>query len=155
MTASFTTARAHHIASALDRFYCTNVVIGLWADAVVNRLTGFALYLLNSELAEVAASARSAASHLAARIGDLDGVITADPRQLLANAVWDTEYSLPDCGDVRAVADAGRGRYAILAEAYRTFLDETRDDHVTYSIVVKLLADLESRIAEIEAALQQ
>jgi hypothetical protein len=40
------------VIDALDSFYCHNVV-GLWADAVANRLEGMAIYLLSDEFPEV------------------------------------------------------------------------------------------------------
>jgi hypothetical protein len=74
------------VIDALDSFYCHNVVAGLWADAVANRLQGMAIYLLSDELPEVADHARAAARRLADRIGDLGGAITGDPRQFLDRA---------------------------------------------------------------------
>jgi hypothetical protein len=68
------------VIEALDGFYCHNVIVSLWADAVANRLEGLAIYLLSDELPEVAEHARKAAARLADRIGDLGGAITADPR---------------------------------------------------------------------------
>ena len=51
---------------ALDSFYCANVVTALWADAVANRLSGSAVFLLGSEeLEEIAESARAASKKLA------------------------------------------------------------------------------------------
>ena len=44
------------VIDVLDSFYCHNVVAGLWADAVANRLEGPAIYLLSDELPEVAAA---------------------------------------------------------------------------------------------------
>jgi len=52
--------KADEVISRLDGFYCYNVSVSLWADAVANRLEGLALYLLNEELAEVAQDARAA-----------------------------------------------------------------------------------------------
>ena len=49
------------VIDALDSFYCHNVVAGLWADAVANRLQGMAIYLLSDELPEVADPVREAA----------------------------------------------------------------------------------------------
>jgi hypothetical protein len=43
-----------------DSFYCYNVTAALWADAVINRLEGLAIFLLGDELAEVAGRARAA-----------------------------------------------------------------------------------------------
>ena len=74
---------ADDVIDALDSFYCHNVVVALWADAVANRLAGSAFYLLSDEIPEIAQHARAAAARLAGRIGDLGGAITADPRQLI------------------------------------------------------------------------
>src|SRR5215469_2190513 len=74
--------KADEVISRLDGFYCYNVSVSLWADAVANRLEGLALYLLNEELAEVAQDARAAAAKLAAHIGDLGGAVTAHPGEL-------------------------------------------------------------------------
>src|SRR5215470_7857540 len=46
--------KADEVISRLDGFYCYNVSVSLWADAVANRLEGLALYLLSEELAEAA-----------------------------------------------------------------------------------------------------
>lgn len=54
------------VIDALDSFYCHNVIVSLWADAVANRLEGLAIYLLSDELPEVAEHARKAAARLAA-----------------------------------------------------------------------------------------
>ena len=85
----------------LDSFYCHNIVVSLWADAVANPLEGMAIYLLGDELPEVAEHARAAAHRLADRIGDLGGAVTADPRQLVDRAPGDTEFTIPDCSDPR------------------------------------------------------
>jgi len=52
---------AQDVIGALDSFYCHNVIVGLWAEAVANRLEGMAIYLLSDELPEVAEHARAAA----------------------------------------------------------------------------------------------
>ncbi len=83
---------APDVIDALDSFYCHNVVVALWADAVANRLEGLAIYLLSDELPEVAEHARAAARRLADRIGDLGGAVTCDPRQLLDRAPGDTAH---------------------------------------------------------------
>src|SRR5919108_555258 len=61
---------AQDVIAAPDSFYCHNVVVSLWADAVANRLEGMAIYLLSDELPEVADQARKAAGQVADRIGD-------------------------------------------------------------------------------------
>jgi hypothetical protein len=40
---------ANDVIDALDSFYCHNVIVSLWADAVANRLEGMAIYLLSDE----------------------------------------------------------------------------------------------------------
>jgi ferritin-like protein len=141
---------------SLDGFYCANVVGSLWADAVANRLEGPAIYLLTDELAEVSEHARAAARQLADRIGDLGGAITADPRQLLEAAPRDSDFELPDCGDVRSITEAGLRELGVLIAAYEEFLVRVRDtDPVSHQLVTRLLGDEMHRRADIEAALQR
>jgi ferritin-like protein len=142
------------VIEALDSFYCYNVVAGLWADAVANRLQGLAIYLLSDELPEVADHARAAARRLADRIGDLGGAITGDPRQLLDRAPSGTEFTIPDCSDPRAIAGYALLRLNVIIAAYQDFLDEVRGrDDVSFALVVGLLAAEAHRRADIEAAL--
>ena len=63
-----TDAAATGIIDALDSFYCYNVTAALWADAVINRLEGLAIFLLGDELAEVAGRARAALRSASARV---------------------------------------------------------------------------------------
>lgn len=142
------------VIDALDSFYCHNIVASLWADAVANRLQGMAIYLLSDELPEVADHARTAASRLADRIGDLGGAITGDPRQLLERAPGDHEFTIPDCSDPRAIARYGLQRVNVIIAAYEAFLDKVRArDDVSFALVVHLLAAETHRRADIEAAL--
>jgi ferritin-like protein len=142
------------IIEALDGFYCHNIVVSLWADAVANRLEGMALYLLNDELGEVAEHARSAASRLAGRIGDLGGAVTGDPRQLIDRAPGDDEFTIPDCSDPRAILTYARRRLDVIISAYQAFLDQVRArDDVSFALVVKLLDAETHRRADAEAAL--
>jgi hypothetical protein len=94
---------ADDVIDALDSFYCHNVIVALWCDAVANRLEGPAIYLLSDEIPEVAEHARDAAARLAERIGDLGGAITADPRQFIDRAPGSYEFTIPDCSDPRAI----------------------------------------------------
>lgn len=138
----------------LDSFYCHNIVVGLWADAVANRLEGMAIYLLNDELPEVAEDARKAAARLADRIGDLGGAITADPRELLDRAPGDTEFTIPDCSNPRAILGYGLHQLDVIITAYQDFLDRVRGrDDVSFALVVNLLAAETHRRADIKAAL--
>ena len=105
----------------LDSFYCHNIVASLWADAVANRLEGMAIYLLSDELPEVAEHARAAARRLADRIGDLGGAVTADPRLLVDRAPGDTEFTIPDCSDPRAMATYAPQRLNTSIAAYQAF----------------------------------
>jgi ferritin-like protein len=142
------------VIDTLDSFYCHNVVAGLWADAVANRLEGLAIYLLSDELPEVADHARAAARRLAGRIGDLGGAITADPRQLLDRAPGDYEFTIPDCSDPRAISSYALLRLDVIIAAYQDFLDKTRGrDDVSFALVVGLLAAETHRRADVQAAL--
>jgi ferritin-like protein len=139
---------------ALDSFYCHNVVVSLWADAVANRLEGMAIYLLSDELQEVADHGRGAAKRLAGRIGDLGGAITADPRQLIERAPGDDEFSIPDCSDPRAIVTYALQRLDTIISAYQVFLDQVRGrDDVSFALVVKLLDAEAHRRADAKAAL--
>jgi ferritin-like protein len=142
------------VSDALDSFYCHNIVVSLWADAVANRLEGMAIYLLSDELPEVADHARKAARRLANRIGDLGGAITGDPRQLLDRAPGDYEFTIPDCSDPRAITSYALQRLDAIIAAYQAFLDKTRGhDDVSFALVVGLLATETHRRADVAAAL--
>ena len=143
------------VIEALDSFYCHNVIVSLWADAVANRLEGLAIYLLSDELPEVAEHARQAAARLAVRIGDLGGAITADPRQLIDRAPGTIEYTIPDCSDPRAIITYGLQRLNTIIDAYQDFLDKIRGrDDVSFALVVGLLATETHRRADVVAALR-
>jgi ferritin-like protein len=138
----------------LDSFYCHNIVAGLWADAVANRLEGMAIYLLSDELPEVAERAHAAARRLADRIGDLGGAITADPRQLIDRAPGEAEFTIPDCSDPRAIITYALHRLDVIIAAYQAFLDTVRGrDDVSFALVVGLLAAEAHRRADAMAAL--
>jgi len=142
------------IIDALDSFYCDNVVTALWADAVINRLGGQAIFLLGDELAEIAERARSAAHSLAGRIGDLGGAITADPRQLLERRPGTDEFSLPDCSDIFSIGTFGLQRLDTIIDAYEAFLDRVRGtDDLSFRLVLKFLGAETRQRAQIHAAL--
>ena len=145
---------AEDVIDALDSFYCHNVVAALWADAVANRLEGPAIYLLSDEIPEVAEHARAAAAQLADRIGDLDGAVTADPRQLIDRAPDGNEFTIPDCSDPRAITTYALQRLNIIIAAYQAFLDKVRGhDDVSFALVVSLLGAEAHRRADVIAAL--
>jgi ferritin-like protein len=147
---------AQYVIDALDGFYCHNVVVALWADAVANRLEGMAVYLLSGELAEVAEDARQAAGRLAGRIGDLGGAVTADPRELLDRAPGGGDFAIPDCSDPYAIVGYARQRLDEIIAAYQAFLDAVRgQDDVSFALVVKLLAAETRRRADAVAAMTQ
>lgn len=151
-----TTPDTDQTIKSLDSFYCANVVVSLWADAVSNRLEGPAIFLLTDELAEVSEHARAAAQRLADRLGDLGGATTADPRRLRDVAPGDTDFELPDCGDVRSIIELGLRELNVLIAAYEEFLGAIRDtDPVSHQLVTGLLADETHRRADIEAAMQR
>jgi len=153
---SMTTSDTDQTIKSLDSFYCANVVVSLWADAVGNRLEGPAIFLLTDELGEVSDHARSAAQQLADRVGDLGGAITADPCQLRDVAPGDSDFELPDCGDVRSIIEMGLRELNVIIAAYEEFLVKVRDtDPVSHQLVTRLLADETHRRADIEAALKR
>jgi len=142
------------VIDALDSFYCHNIVVALWADAVANRLEGAAIYLLSDEIPEVAEHARAAAHRLADRIGDLGGAVTGDPRQLIDRAPGDNEFMIPDCSDPRAIVTYALQRLDIIIAAYQAFLDMVRGrDDVSFALVVGLLGAETHRRADAKAAL--
>ena len=145
---------ADDVIDALDSFYCHNVIVALWADAVANRLAGSAFYLLSDEIPEIAQHARAAAARLAGRIGDLGGAITADPRQLIDRAPGSDEFTIPDCCDPRAIITYGLQRLNTIIAAYQDFLAKIcgRDD-VSFALVVSLLGAEAHRRADVIAAL--
>jgi hypothetical protein len=71
------------VVERLDSFYCYNMVVVHFCHAMVNRLEGQASFLLGDELEEVAEEALGAATRLANRIGELGGMVTADPSLLV------------------------------------------------------------------------
>jgi len=137
---------------ALDGFYCYNVSVALWADAVANRLSGPALYLLADELAEVAGDARAASARLADRVGDLGGTVTADPRQLPGR--FPVDFTIPaNCADPAAILNAAAPNLRAVIDAYEDFLDQVRGaDDVSHHLITKLLGKETHRLADLEAA---
>jgi len=144
--------KADEVISRLDGFYCYNVSVSLWADAVANRLEGLALYLLNEELAEVAQDAHAAAAKLAAHIGDLGGAVTAHPGELADRSPGD--FRVPaNCADPAAILAVAASNLAAIIDAYNDFLDLTvGKDHVNHHLVTKLLGQETHRLADLEAA---
>lgn len=112
--------------------------------------------LLTDELAEVSEHARAAAQQLADRIGDLGGAITADPGHPLDARPGDSDFELPDCGDVRSITEAGLRELNVIITAYEKFLVKVRDtDPGSHQLVTRLLGDETHRRADIEAALKR
>ncbi len=140
------------VVGSLDSFYCYNVSVSLWANAVANRLAGPALYLLADELAEVAQHAGAAATKLAARIGDLGGAVTADPRELVQRFPGD--FTIPtNCADPMAVLNTAAPNLGAIIDAYEDFLDQVRGkDDISHHLVTKLLDKETHRLADLEAA---
>jgi ferritin-like protein len=143
---------AGEVIRRLDGFYCYNVSVSLWADAVANRLEGPALYLLADELAEVAQDARAAAAKLAARIGDVGGAVTAHPRDVADRFPGD--FTMPaNCADPAAILAIAAANLATIIDAYDDFLDlALGKDHVSHHLVTKLLGQETHRLADLEAA---
>lgn len=145
---------ATELVDELDRLYCYEQVVAHWCDAVENRLTGLAAFVLPDELAEVASAARTVGDRLAARIAQLDGTITADPSEFVSRAPIDG-FELPvnfaDLAEILAVA-IGYERAVIVR--YGELVDRLREvDIVSYRLLAKILSDKLAREDEIEAVL--
>jgi ferritin-like protein len=140
---------------ALDSFYCYNLVVMHWAEAVANRLEGPAAFLLGDELAEVAESSHAAAHALADRIGALGGAVTADPGELVERSPL-VEFALPGSfSDVSVIIGYALEQVQAVIGTYGGFLELVRGrDELSYQLVLRLLADEVHREADIEAALQ-
>ncbi len=143
------------VVRSLDRFYCYNLAVMHWAEALANRLEGPAAFLLGSELEEVAEHSHSAAKALAVRIGDLGGAVTADPGQLVERSSL-AEFSLPaSFSDVGTILRYAVEQVQVIIRDYGAFLDRVRgNDELSYQLVLRLLRDEVHREADIEAALQ-
>ena len=142
------------VVRSLDRFYCYNLAVMHWAEALANRLEGPAAFLLGSELEEVAEHSHTAAKALADRIGDLGGAVTADPAQLVERSPL-AEFSLPaSFSDVGTILRYAVGQVRVIIRDYGAFLDRVRgNDELSYQLVLGLLGDEVHREADIEAAL--
>ena len=142
------------VIAALDGVCCHNVVAGLWADAVANRLPGIAIYLMSDELPEVADHARAAARRLP--IGSATSAVPSQvirDRSSTAPPVAPSSRSLT-CSDPRAIISYALQRLNVIIAAYQDFLDQVRGrDDVSFALVVGLLAAKAHRRAHIEAAL--
>ena len=143
------------VVRSLDRFYCYNLAVMHWAEALANRLEGPAAFLLGSELEEVAEHSHAAAKALADRSGDLGGAVTADPGQLVERSPL-AEFSLPGSfSDVGTILRYAAGQVRVIIGDYGAFLDRVRgNDELSYRLVLGLLGDEVHREAEIEAALE-
>jgi ferritin-like protein len=142
------------IVEALDSFYCYNLVAFHYSRAVENRLEGQASFLLGDELEEVAGQSLQAAKKLADRIGELGGVVRADPTLLVRNSPLG-EYSIPDSTrDVGVILGHALGRICTIIGEYGAFLEQVRGrDEISHRLVLDLLKEQVRRESEIEAAL--
>jgi ferritin-like protein len=142
------------VADELDRLYCYEQVVVHWCMGVENRLIGFASFILGEELRKVAADARAVGDQLAARIAQLGGEITADPREFVDRASIE-ELRLPrDYSDVEEILSLAI-RYERTATAdYHNLLSGLRDyDVITHRLLAEILAAKLAREDELEAAL--
>jgi ferritin-like protein len=139
---------------ALDGFHNYHLAVMHWAYAVQNRLQGQAAFLLPDELDEVAQQNLQAARGIAERIGDLDGEITGDPRELIANSPL-ADFALPrDCGNVEEILGYALAQLEQVIGAYGAFLDVIRGrDDLAFHLLVRLLNAEVHRAADIRAVL--
>jgi ferritin-like protein len=140
----------------LDGFYSYNLAVMHFSQALGDRLEGQASFLLSDELEEVAEEALQAAKKLADRIGELGGVVTADPALLVERSPL-SEFSLPESySEVGVILGHVLERVRMIVGEYGTFLVQARGrDELSHRLVLKLLAEQVARASKIEAALAQ
>jgi ferritin-like protein len=142
------------IVDTLDSYYCYNLVVMHFSHALRNRLEGQAAFLLGDELEENAEQGLKAAKKLADRIGDLGGVVSADPTQFVERSPLE-EFSLPDSNsEVGVILGFVVERIRMIIGEYGAFLERVRGrDEISHLLVLDLLKEQVARESEIEAAL--
>ena len=142
------------IVDTLDSYYCYNLVVMHFSHALRNRLEGQAAFLLGDELEENAGPGLKAAKKLADRIGDLGGVVSADPTQFVERSPLE-EFSLPDSNsEVGVILSFVLERIRMIIGEYGAFLERVRGrDEISHLLVLDLLKEQVARESEIEAAL--
>jgi len=142
------------IVDTLDSYYCYNLVVMHFSHALRNRLEGQAAFLLGDELEENAEQGLKAAKKLADRIGDLGGVVSADPTQFVERSPLET-FSLPDSNsEVGVILGFVLERIRMIIGEYGAFLERVRGrDEISHLLVLDLLKEQVARESEIEAAL--
>ena len=142
------------IVDTLDSYYCYNLVVMHFSHALRNRLEGQAAFLLGDELEENAEQGLKAARKLADRIGDLGGVVSADPTQFVERSPLE-EFSLPDSNsEVGVILGFVLERIRMIIGEYGAFLERVRGrDEISHLLVLDLLKEQVARESEIEAAL--
>jgi ferritin-like protein len=142
------------IVDTLDSYYCYNLVVMHFSHALRNRLEGQAAFLLGDELEENAEQGLKAAKKLADRIGDLGGVVSADPTQFVERSPLE-EFSLPDSNsEVGVILSFVLERIRMIIGEYGAFLERVRGrDEISHLLVLDLLKEQVARESEIEAAL--
>ena len=142
------------IVDTLDSYYCYNLVVMHFSHALRNRLEGQAAFLLGDELEENAEQGLKAAKKLADRIGDLGGVVSADPTQFVERSPLE-EFSLPGSNsEVGVILGFVLERIRMIIGEYGAFLERVRGrDEISHLLVLDLLKEQVARESEIEAAL--
>jgi len=145
---------AADLADKLDRLYCYEQVVAHWCQAVDNRLTGPATFLLPDELTEVAEAARATGERLAGRIAQLGGKITANPSAFVARAPIERFEVPADPADLSGILALALRYERLAIGAYAALSERVRDhDVVTHRLLVKILAAKLEREDDIEAVL--
>lgn len=142
------------LAGELDRFYCYHLSVLHWSEAVRNRLSGPAAFLIERTLVEVADESLGAARRIARRVGELGGAVTADPSRFVERSPID-DYALPeDSSDVASILAYALERVRTVIEEYGRLLQSVRDrDPITERLALELLAAEVTREDEMENAL--
>jgi ferritin-like protein len=142
------------VADELDRLYCYHLVTFCWASGMGVRLEGQAIFLLGDELAEVAEENLAAARKLAARVGELGGVITIDPSAFVPRSPVGSLTVPDEARDVAAILRYALEQVRTALAAYGKLLDQTRGrDDLTHRLLASLGRQLAARATDLEGAL--
>jgi ferritin-like protein len=142
------------LADDLDRLYCYERVSIHWAQAVDNRLTGPAAFVMGKPLRQHVELAERHASRLSARIAQLGAAITADTTRFVERSQSASVDVPDDTSDPAAVLTYALTQEQKIIGRYGQLIDRVRGaDAVTEQLLVSILADKVAQEDEVESAL--
>jgi ferritin-like protein len=145
---------ASDLADGLDRLYCYEQLVARWCGAVERELTGFATFVLPTELGDAAKAAAEVAERLAARIAALGGEPTADAGRFVERSPLPA-FELPrNPGDVAEVLTMAIAVERVGIAAYAGLVVRVGEgDAVTHRMLTGVLAEKLVREDELEGVL--